>query len=519
MRPGYTHGKEDRSPRLSRGAAAAVILLACLACGFRLKAQGTEHGDGKPNILFIFVDDLRPDLGCYGDTVVRSPHIDSLAAHGTVFTREYVTVPTCGASRCSILTGLLPRGKELLSNEACRLTISGKPRTDTPETFVDNLRRHGYYTVGIGKISHYPDGYVYGYTQPVSRKLELPYSWDEMLLDDGQWGTGWNAFFGYAAGTNRNTLHKEVKPYEAADVGDDGYPDGLTADLAMRKLTELDARRQPFFLAVGFFKPHLPFNAPKKYWDLYEESKIPLTPSPDVPAHVSKASLNESAEFNQYKLGEEKASLEKPLSPAYQRKLKHGYYACVSYVDAQIGKVLDRLKTLGLDRNTIVILWGDHGWHLGDDRVWGKHTLFEWAVRSPLIISLPGGKGACCAKVVSTIDLYPTLMQLTGIPMPYKTAGKSLVPLLRRPGDKDWKQVAYSYFNHGISMRTGRYRLTRYFRKQQPVIELYDHKNDPYENTNVAASHPAVVRRLMPLLEKGNTGLYGPGTEPAPEQR
>jgi arylsulfatase A-like enzyme len=178
-------------------------------------------------------------------------------------------------------------------------------------------------------------------------------------------------------------------------------------------------------------------------------------------------------------------------------------------VDAQIGKVLGELTALGLDKNTIVILWGDHGWHLGDDRVWGKHTLFEWALRSPLIISVPGTqKGAYCSKVVSTIDIYPSLMQLSGLPMPYNTMGKSLLPLLKDPEDPHWKQVAYSYFNHGISMRNARYRLTRYFRTGQPLVELYDHKTDPYENKNIAAERPDLVKQLMVVLKKGNTGLY-----------
>jgi arylsulfatase A-like enzyme len=478
-----------------------------MLCGFVKSPRPLPSS--RPNILFIFVDDLRPDLGCYGNTIVKSPHIDSLAAHATVFTQEFVTIPTCGASRCSILTGLLPRHKVELSNEACKLTISGRPMTDTPETFIDNLRRHGYYTVGIGKISHYPDGYLYGYKEPKGTKLELPHSWNEMLFDAGKWGNGWNAFFGYADGSNRNYRDKEVKPYECADVNDDGYPDGLTAALAVKKLKELKNKRQPFFLGVGFFKPHLPFTAPKKYWDLYNESGIPLTPSPDIPLHVNKASLHESGEFNQYKLGDEKASLEMPLSKAYQRKLRHAYYACISYTDAQVGKVLSALKQLGLDKNTIIVLWGDHGWHLGDDRVWGKHTLFEWALRSPLIIKTPGmQQGAHCDKVISTIDIYPTLMGLCGIRMPYKTAGKNLEPLLKDPADSNWSQVAYSYFNRGISVRTSRYRLTRYFRKQMPDVELYDHRTDPYENDNIAAQHPDIVKALMPEWQEGNTGLY-----------
>jgi arylsulfatase A-like enzyme len=389
-------------------------------------------------------------------------------------------------------------------------TLSGKPRTDDPRTFVDNLRRNGYYTVGIGKISHYPDGHVYAYAAPESNKLELPYSWDEMLFNPGKWKNGWNAFFGYAGGSSRTALHKQVKPYEEADVDDEGYPDGLTADLAVKTLKRLAKKEEPFFLAVGFFKPHLPFNAPKKYWDLYDESKIPLTPSPGIPKNVNKASLNESGEFNGgYRLGDEKASLERPVSDGYARKLKHAYFACVSYTDAQVGKVLHTLKALGLDKNTIVVLWSDHGWHLGDDLVWGKHTLFEWALRNVLIVKTPAmKKGIKCDKIVSSVDLYPSLMELCGVKMPHKTDGRSFVPLLTDPGDPDWNGVAYSYFNHGISMRTDRYRFTKYFRQQQPTIELYDHLKDPYENDNIAAANPRIVKKLMKIWKKGDTGVY-----------
>jgi len=297
---------------------------------------------------------------------------------------------------------MLPKTTGYLSNEACRTYISGKPETKYPKTFIHHLRRNGYYTVGIGKISHYVDGLLYGYTDPVGTEYELPHSWDEMLLDDKKWGSGHNAFFGYANGTNRNTLNKEVKPYECADVPDTAYVDGLTANLAIKKLRELKMKNQPFFLGVGFFKPHLPFNSPKKYWDLYDESKLPLSPTPFIPENVNKASLHNSGEFNQYKLGEEKASLEAPVSDAYARKLRHAYFACVSFTDAQIGKVLTELDKLELAENTIVVLWGDHGWHLGDHLVWGKHTIFERALKSPLIsmsgmvISLQGESPCTC---------------------------------------------------------------------------------------------------------------------------
>lgn len=474
------------------------------------KSLFAQKAPAHPNVLFIMIDDLRPsELNCYGNTFVHSPNIDAFATQSCLFTNQYAAIPTCGASRCNILTGNYPHSKALLSNEACVTMLSGKPKSDTPRTFIDNLRRNGYYTVGISKISHYPDGYVYPYLGNKSNKLELPYCWDEMLFDAGKWGNGWNAFFGYANGTNRNELKNQVKPYEEADVDDDGYPDGLTANLAVKKIGELAKKDKPFFLAVGFFKPHLPFNAPKKYWYLYDEATLPLTPSPAIPQNVNKASLNESLEFNQYKLGDEAASLVRPVSDAYARKLIHAYAAAVSYSDAQVGKVLEALKNAGLDKNTIVIIWSDHGWHLGDDLVWGKHTLFDWALRNVLIVKVPGMKGGLrCDKIISPVDIYPTLMQLCSVKMPCKTDGKSFVTLLKDPHDRSWQNVAYSYFNDGISMRTERYRLTKYFRKQEPLIELYDHETDPYENRNVATEHDALVKKLMKIWEKGNTGLY-----------
>jgi len=465
----------------------------------------------KPNVLFFFVDDLRPELHCYGDTFIKSPNMDRLARQGILFRNEFVTVPTCGASRYSLLTGFLPRDRGALSNDACRHYVGEAKIHNAPETFIERLRNHGYYTVGIGKISHYVDGRLYPYLgSPKGAPLELPHSWDEMLFDAGKWGTGWNAFFGYADGSNRNARKYEVKPYECAEVPDSGYPDGLTAQLAIKKLRELAGKKQPFFLGVGFFKPHLPFNAPKKYWDIYNENMLPLTSSPDIPQDVNPASLHNSGEFNSYKLGEEHPSLEKPVSNAYARKLRHAYFAAISYVDAQVGIVLDELDRLRLADNTIIILWGDHGWHLGDDRVWGKHTIFEWALRSAFIMRVPGMKqNAVCDKIVSSVDIYPTLMELCGIRDTLHVDGKSFVPLLKDPADTDWHEVAYSYYRRGITMRTSRYRLTHYFRKAQPVIELYDHQADPYENRNIAASRPELVDSLMKIWEKGNTGLFG----------
>lgn len=481
-----------------------------LGVGFLLAlTRAVEKPPQRPNVLFICIDDLRPDLKCYGNPVIHSPNLDRLAKQSALFTRHYVTQPTCGASRYSLLTGRLPRNPVEVSNEALEKQVSGKPKTDQSETFVDHLRRNGYYTVGMGKISHSPDGYVYGYNDPKSDWLELPHSWDEMLFDPGKWKTGWNAFFGYADGSNRQGRKSNVKPYEQAEVGDDGYPDGLTARLAVSKLKELADKKQPFFLGVGFFKPHLPFNAPKKYWDLYDEANIPLTPSPRIPEKVNALSLHESAEFNQYALGDERASLEKPVSDAYARTLRHAYYAGVSYTDAQVGKVLEALTQLGMDKNTIVVVWSDHGWHLGDYRVWGKHTLFEQSVRSVLIVKTPGMKtGLVRNEIVSAVDIYPTLMALCGVTAPTGLDGNNFSRILKKGKTGDWDHVAYSYFKRGITVRTDRYRLTKYFRPQQPAVELYDHENDPNEQHNIAESHPEIVKRLTPVWEKGNTGVF-----------
>jgi iduronate 2-sulfatase len=299
-----------------------------------------------------------------------------------------------------------------------------------------------------------------------------------------------------------------VKPYESGEVDDEGYPDGLTANLAVKKLKELSGRGTPFFLGVGFFKPHLPFNAPNKYWDLYDESKIPLTSSPDIPQNTGRSGLHGSNEFNQYELGEEKASLDKPVSDVYARKLRHAYYAGISYVDAQIGKVISELKAQGLDKNTIVVVWSDHGWHLGDHRIWGKHTIFENGVHSVLIIKVPGEKANKRKEIVSSVDIYPTLTALCGVKNPEGLDGRSLVPLLKKGAVRNWDNVAYSYYNKGISVRTDRYRFTNYFRQQELVTELYDHQTDPYENHNIAEDHPEIVKQLAAIWEKGNTGVY-----------
>lgn len=459
----------------------------------------------KPNVLFICVDDLRTELNCYGVTHIKSPHLDQLASEGFLFNKHFVNVPTCGASRHCLLTGQYPVSLAHTKNDITATTTSVLPEAAQPESFIHQLKKNGYYTVGIGKITHHPDGHVYGYLDEPVDKPELPYSWDEMLLNDTKWGSGHHAFFGYANGSNRNTLNKEVKPYECADVSDEAYPDGLSANLAIQKLQELKKKGNPFFLGVGFFKPHLPFTAPKKYWDLYATEDIPLPPYQAIPENSGKATLHGSGEFNQYKLGEEKASLNGPMSDEYVRKMRHAYAACVSYVDAQIGKVLKELDRLGMAENTIVVVWGDHGWHLGDHLVWGKHSIYDRSLHSALLMRVPGMKGRTVEKVVSTTDIYPTLMELCNTPVQHELSGQSMVALLHNANDKEWRNTAYAYWRSGYSMRTPEYRIMRYHKKDCNEYELFDHMKDPNETRNIAGENPELIQELLPELELGNT--------------
>ncbi|MCW5518048.1 sulfatase [Muriicola sp. Z0-33] len=463
----------------------------------------------QPNVIFIAVDDLRTELGIYGHSQMNSPNMDAIARQGSYFTHHYVHVPTCGASRYALLTGLRPTLGVHLTNKAIASELSEKPEGAHPESFIHRLKQEGYHTVGIGKISHSADGLLYGYEEAVSGKRELPHSWDELVFNSGKWQTGWNAFFGYANGENRQSLGKQVRPYEKGDVDDKGYVDGLTTELAIAKLQDLKKQKQPFFLGVGFFKPHLPFNAPKKYWELYDRAAFSISANPGIPQNINEQSLHNSGEFNQYALGDEKAGLSTAVSDAYARKLRHAYYASVSYIDAQIGRIREQLKQLNLDKNTIIVIWGDHGWHLGDQQIWGKHTLFENALKSPLIIYSPyeSHQNNKIESIVETVDIYPTLLDLCGIKAKQQLDGESLKPLLNTAVVSD-NATAYSYFKKGISLRTSKYRLTKYYRKELPNIELYDHSEEEPERNNIAKDYPEVVKELLPLLEKGNTGLY-----------
>ncbi|WP_462319752.1 sulfatase [Marinilabilia sp.] len=474
---------------------AAVLFLTAWSCSGQTFQQ--------PNIVFISVDDLRPQLGCYGFDYMKTPNLDKLASQSTVFKNHFTQVPTCGASRYSMLTGKYPTHPSELRNNVIIEKITNQKGSNQPETFIHLLKKNGYYTSGIGKISHSADGYVYGYNEPVSTQRELPLSWDTLQFDTGPWETGWDAFFAYSGGQSRTTLQKKVKPYEMASVPDSGYPDGLTAHLSIKELNRLNKLNRPFFLGVGFFKPHLPFNAPSKYWNLYQKNNIPLSPNPQAPANVNPVALNNSGEFNNgYQKAEEHPSAEHPVSKEYARRLRHAHFAAISYIDAQIGKVINELDRLNLTENTIIIVWGDHGWHLGDHSIWGKHTLFERALKSALIIKTPGtNKSAGIADgLVESLDIYPTLCELCNINPPEDLDGNSLVPLLNRSTGKG-KKAVLGFWHNGYTVRNENFRLMYFPKEKENEFALFDHQNDPYETTNIADSHTEVVQEMKQLLK------------------
>lgn len=458
--------------------------LALLLFAFCLTSQ--SFAANRPNVLFIAVDDLRPELACYGKQHIHSPHIDKLAESGTLFERAFCMVPTCGASRASLMTGIRPARKRFVNF----LTWAEK---DAPgiTTMNTHFKQNGYETVSLGKIFHHTRDSAQGWSEPAWRPK----------------GVSW-----YQRPENQKVHAQQQKEgkkqgkkwkgpaWESADVPDNAYADGVLAEKAISTLQQLKKQDEPFFLAVGFFKPHLPFIAPQKYWDLYDHDKIQLPDNYKVPQNAPKESIHNSGELRSYADIPRKG----PVSEETARNLIHGYYACVSYTDAQIGKLLAELDRLKLSENTIVVLWGDHGWNLGDHTLWCKHSCYESSLHIPLIVRAPGIKGGGRrSALIETIDLYPSLCNLTGIPQPEHLAGQSFVGLMRDP-DTQWKQAAVSRFRNGDTIRTDTLRYTEYTYPKGKLISkmLYDHKMDPAENTNVVEARTDESRVLSQKLNK-----------------
>jgi arylsulfatase A-like enzyme len=458
----------------------------------------------KPNLLFIAVDDLRPELGCYGESWMKTPNIDRFAASGLRFNRHYVQVSTCGASRHALLTGLRPSEMVDYGNSPFKVhreELAARPT----ESFFHLLKQKGYHTTAIGKISH----------TKFDSQRDLPRSWTEVLNLEKSLGEA------FPPQMYRKAPDGKRYPFESEEIEDNGYRDGLIAEAAISKLQKL--KGQQFAMAVGFIKPHLPFNAPKKYWDLYDPEKLPAIPFPSIPDGIDpNISLHPSFELvGQYSVP--KGSLD---SDAYRQNLKHAYCAAVSYVDAQIGKVLDELDRLGLRKNTLVILWGDHGWHLGDLGTWGKHTAYERALRSPLIVRLPGmeTQGLTSEALIETVDIYPTVSELCGLTAPKGLGGESFAAILR---DLEAPSPTEAFGYHrpwknpnkpdpwGKTIRTDRYRFTVWTTERTGgevvQVELYDHDVDSEESVNIAGKYPALVQEM--LARMGDDGMpWNPNT-------
>lgn len=491
-----------------------VNLLVGLLLSFGLLTNvsaGAKPESTKPNILFISIDDLRTDLGAYGVKHIKTPNLDQLANEGRLFNRHYVQVPTCGPSRASMLTSTNIQARDKIYHNVLSDALIGTPEPKKPETFIHHFKQNGYYTVGMGKISHHATG-MYSQKDKNGKRgkpvLELPHSWSHFVKMT-KWYNN-NLLHTYAEGKSRDV--KTTPPFQMLDLPDTGYPDGILAEQAVDELAKRAKSKQPFLMAVGFFKPHLPFSAPKKYWDMYQRSAIPLSSNPDAPKDVNKNFLHSSSEFfgQYYSPPEErkKAQKNKRVSDDYARQIIHANLASVSYVDAQVGKVLDQLKKTGLDKNTIVVVWGDHGWHLGDHTIWGKHSSFERSYNSAFLVKTPqmAQVGTPTNGLVASIDIYPTLCDLAGLPTPASVQGKSFVQLLDNPNAKG-KASVMSYWRDILSLRTDRYRLAVYQDDKEQHMMLFDHNNDPNETINVAKQNPAVIAELLPQIKKMNHGF------------
>ncbi len=425
----------------------------------------------KPNVLFIMVDDLRVELGAYGGKHVLSPNIDQLARQGTRFDNAYVSVPVCGASRASLFTGM-----RALPERFVNYYTSVEKDTPNATTIFEQFKNHGYTTVGYGKIFHNTQDTAkkswssgQAWIADYDQKPELKTQWRDYQLPE-------NIAEFRRTGRGPST--------EVFDGPDESYFDGKVAIKAMKRMTDLAKTNQPFFLSVGFVKPHLPFNAPKKYWDMYDPEQFELAEN-QLPIDAPQSAYHSFGELRAYS-DTPKAPL--PVEADQARRLVHGYHAGVSYADAQVGKVLAKLDELGLSENTIVILMGDHGYSLGEHGLWAKHSTFDVATRTPLIIRAPNmPANQKVPGLVEFIDVFPTLTELAGIPTPKQTVGMSLAKLVS-DATLPAKPAVFIRYHNAEAIRTEQYTLTQWFGANNKVKAqmLYDNVNDPDETRNLA---------------------------------
>ncbi len=465
-------------------------------------AGGTAFA-AQPNVLLILVDDLKPTLGCYGDATAKTPNIDRLAARGMRFDLAYCNQAVCAPSRFTLMlgshstsTGLYGLGSHLRKLVPDAVTM--------PQFFA----KHGWRTESLGKVFHIGHG-----NEGDPESFSMPHFKDKVIeyLDpastDGGKLTREEALF-----TNQKLDQIKSLPrgaaFESPVAKEDDYADGRIAAETMKRLQNA---KKPFFIAAGFVRPHLPFSAPKKYWDMHDPAKLPMPQFEEHPAGSPKVAQKRGGEIAAYKPVPE--GPDPKFSPELKRQLIHGYYASTSFVDAQIGKVIDELDRLDLTEDTIIVLWGDHGFHLGDLGIWTKHTNYEQANRIPLLFIAPGvaKPGSSTRQLAESVDVFPTLAELAGLPAPagpQPMDGVSLVPVLKDPQARvrDHAFHAYPKTKIGRAIRTERYRLVEWKKPGAPAesaeLELYDYEIDPLETKNLAAQQPDVVKQLRAMLSK-----------------
>ena len=459
-----------------------LILILILIFFINISISGVTKDNVRKNVLFIIVDDLRPELGCYG-SVAKSPNIDKLASEGILFNRAYTQVPISGASRACIMSGLRPTTTRFIVWDS-QVEVDAPGHVTLPQVFKNN----NYNTISNGKVFHVPQD---------SEKE----SWSE---------PAWLAPLSHKAFLDEATLkliggkNQRGPWFEAADVDDFQYTDGQIALKTIDDLKRMKKEHKNFFIACGFYRPHLPFYVPKKYWDLYDRNKIEIATNRYLPEGLP-TSLRPSPDFSLY----HNANIEYN-SDEWHRTARHGYYACVSYIDQLIGYLLQTLKDLELDDETIVLIIGDHGWHLGEHNLWSKHNLFHNCLRSPMILKVPGGpSGMVINQLTEFVDIFPTLVDLANVIVQrdvlHTLQGNSIRDLLytKKP---DWKDVVYSRFENGETVVTWNYTYTEYIKVNGEIERMmYNLKEDPEENINliVKSGNEKLMIRMDKLLHSG----------------
>lgn len=489
------------NPRAARAGVFAVLVAGLAAVATAAPA--------RPNVLFISADDFRFELGAHGSPWVQTPNLDRLAAQGTILLQAHCQYPQCAPSRSSLFAGRRPDSLGVY-DVFTRLRDRRPDVVTLPQLF----KQHGYKALALGKVYHSslddPDAWSAPYWQPALPALA--YVSPETTARITRKREAAAAVPGLSERERAQAAYGP--PYEGEDSPDSAHHDGMVADKAIEVLRAQASAGSPFFLAVGFRKPHLPFVAPKKYWDLYDPTKIPLAPNPGAPAGAPVYGPVDGGEVRAY---EGMPKWPAPIPDAEARKLKHAYFACISFMDAQVGRVLAELERLGLADNTLVVFWSDHGFHLGEQSHWGKWSPYEWDSRAPVILRGPGvPRGVATSALVEFVDLYPTVAELAAVPPPAGLEGTSFVPLLAAP-DRPWKDAVFTQVLRqrpegdlmAESMRTPRYRVTRWSdasdRSQVRAIELYDRQVDPAEMRNVAdePGYAGARRELLARLAAG----------------